>query len=279
MVLAERKQPRDTHLLLRGVWDKKGDKVERDVLNVLAPWPAGEEKTRLGLARWLVVAAKPVGGARHRQPLLANVIRQRAGAHAGRLRLARGGARRIPEVLDWLAVEFMEKRMGRQKGAPLDRYERDLSSTIRSHGNFAGVRSGKSSTRSCGPISHAELDDSRCGLEIERLAHSVAGRSAGASLSAAWRLGRELHGPIQVRTERRGRSVSPHNLRLLAPLGGPDVSVRQRQRRVCEVRTLRTNTPLQALTLLNDLTYVEAARVLAEIALRSAANEKDRLAN
>jgi hypothetical protein len=41
------------------------------------------------------------------------------------------------------------------------------------------------------------------------------------------------------------------------------------QRRVCEVRPVRTNTPLQALTLLNDGSYLEAARALAEQAIRS----------
>jgi hypothetical protein len=42
------------------------------------------------------------------------------------------------------------------------------------------------------------------------------------------------------------------------------------QRRSCEVRVGRTNTPLQALTLLNDETYLEASRVLAELVV----NEK-----
>jgi hypothetical protein len=49
------------------------------------------------------------------------------------------------------------------------------------------------------------------------------------------------------------------------------------QRRVCEVRTPRTNTPLQALTLLNDLTYVESARVLAEHALGATTDGAGRL--
>ena len=42
------------------------------------------------------------------------------------------------------------------------------------------------------------------------------------------------------------------------------------QRRVCEVRTRRTNTPLQALTLLNDQTMLESSRMLAEKALEAA---------
>jgi hypothetical protein len=49
------------------------------------------------------------------------------------------------------------------------------------------------------------------------------------------------------------------------------------QRRVCEVRTARTNTPLQALTLLNDATFLEASRAIAEQAIDSCETTEDQI--
>jgi hypothetical protein len=50
MVLAERKEPRATHVLVRGEWDKKGAAVTADVPAAIAPWEQGEHRTRLELA-------------------------------------------------------------------------------------------------------------------------------------------------------------------------------------------------------------------------------------
>jgi hypothetical protein len=60
MVLAERKEPRTTFVLLRGVWDKHGPEVRPDVPAAIAPWPENEERTRAGLAHWITSPENPL---------------------------------------------------------------------------------------------------------------------------------------------------------------------------------------------------------------------------
>ena len=60
LVLEERKEPRETFVLLRGIWDKHGERVGPGVPAAVAPWPAGEPENRLGLARWLVSPENPL---------------------------------------------------------------------------------------------------------------------------------------------------------------------------------------------------------------------------
>jgi len=108
MVLAERAQPREAHVLVRGVWDKKGAKVEPDVLSLFAPLPADAAKNRLGLARWLVSP---------QNPLTARVVVNRYWQMLFGSGLVRtpedfglqGERPTHPELLDWLAVEFMSQ--------------------------------------------------------------------------------------------------------------------------------------------------------------------------
>ena len=60
MVAKEAAKPRETRLLMRGEYDKKGEKVEPGVPAILPPWPKDEPKNRLGLARWMVDPSHPL---------------------------------------------------------------------------------------------------------------------------------------------------------------------------------------------------------------------------
>src|SRR5262249_31393899 len=60
MVREERMPPRQAPILIRGQYDKHGDKVDPAVVASLAPLPAGLPNSRLGLARWLVDPANPL---------------------------------------------------------------------------------------------------------------------------------------------------------------------------------------------------------------------------
>ena len=60
MVMQEMDKPRDTFMLVRGQYDKRGDKVTPDVPAFLPPIPPGAPANRLGLARWLVDPSHPL---------------------------------------------------------------------------------------------------------------------------------------------------------------------------------------------------------------------------
>src|SRR5205085_5547716 len=105
MVMEELPQPRQTHLLIRGQYDKLGERVEPNVPAALSPLPATAPRTRLGLAQWLVDRANPLTSR-----VFVNRIWQ---LHfgAGLVKTSedfglQGEWPSHPELLDWLASEF-----------------------------------------------------------------------------------------------------------------------------------------------------------------------------
>ncbi len=115
LVLAERAEPRRTRIFRRGDWQRLGDAVEPDVPKVLPPLAADVPRNRLGFAKWIVD---------RRAPTTARVIVNRVWQTyfgQGLFTTPEDIGTRVempshPELLDWLAVEFMEPTTQPRRG-------------------------------------------------------------------------------------------------------------------------------------------------------------------
>ena len=276
MVLSERPEPRPTHVLLRGVWDKKGDIVERDVPAAIAAWTTEQPRTREQLARWIVSRDNPLTA----RVIVNNFWQMLFGA--GLVRTSedfgvQGERPSHPELLDWLAVDFMEN------GWDIKR----LLKLIVTSETYQQSSSVSPSLLARDPENRWLARGSRFRLQSWML-RDAALKSAGLLNPAlggppvrpyqpdgVWEemfMGRFKYEPSEGAAQHR-RTVYAFWRRAIAPTFLFDSA----QRRVCEVRPSRTNTPLQALTLLNDANYLTAARALAGHAIQAGADPTIRL--
>ena len=268
MVAANMQQPRDSFLLIRGQYDKKGDKVVPAVPAALPPMPEGAPTDRLGLAKWLVDPSHPLTARvtvnRYWQQLFGTGIVKTAEDFG-----SQGQWPTHPELLDWLATEFQQSGWNVKHMFKL----MVMSATYRQSSKVSPdlvQRDPENLLLARGPrfrldaevIRDAALSAS--GLLVER----VGGKSVkpyqpdglweavgfvGSNTSAFKRDDGEALYRRGIYTFWKRTSPPPSMLTFDAP-----------SRETCTVRRARTNTPLQALVLLNDTQYVEAARKLAE---------------
>ncbi len=279
MIMQEMTPARETRLLIRGQYDKKGDVVAAAVPASLPQLPKDAPANRLGLAQWLVSPE---------HPLMSRVTVNRYWQlvfGAGLVRSSedfgsQGDVPSHPELLDWLAAEFM------QPTDPQTAARWDVKALIKLMVTSATYRQQSSVTRDLlakDPENRLLARGTRHRLQVEFIrdqALFVSGlldkRVGGASVSPYQPAGlwEELmaradgknwtaqeylqsHGPDLYRRTMYTfwkRTCPPPSL---VTFDAPD-------RETCTVRRSRTNTPLQALVLMNDPTYVEASRKLAE---------------
>jgi hypothetical protein len=274
MILSERGEPRASHVLVRGVWDKHGETVSRRVPDFVLPRAAEESATRLDLAKWLVDRDNPLTAR-----VITNHVWQLLFGH-GLVRTPgdfgqQGEAPSHPELLDWLAVDFMES------GWDLHH----LIRTIVSSRTYQQNSAVSASLIEIDPENRLLARGARYRLPSWMIRDSLLSYSdlinpafGGAPVfphqpEGVWQdqfMGRFTYepsiGPAQYR-----RTLYAFWRRTSGPTFLFDSSARRR----CEVTPRRTNTPLQALTLLNDRTALEAARALADqmLAIRQASND------
>jgi len=267
MVLAERKEPRPTFVLQRGVWDKHGQEVKPDVPSAIAAWVDGQERTRVGLAQWIASTQNPLAArvaVNHLWQILFGQGLVRTTEDFG----LQGERPSHPELLDWLAVDLMEHCW-------------DLKHTLELIATSATYRQSSAASPelwTADPDNRLLARGARYRLPSWMLRDSAL-RASGLIHTAVggppvrpyqpegvWEelfMGRFKYEPSEGSAQYR-RTLYAFWRRSIAPTFLFDSA----QRRMCEVRTGRTNTPLQALTLLNDGTVMEAARELAAQMIR-----------
>lgn len=263
MVLAERPQPRETHILERGVWDAKGAVVQPGVLPAILPWPDEKARTRLDLAKWLVSPDNPLTArvvVNHLWQLMFGSGLVRSTEDFG----LQGELPTHPDLLDWLAVELIEN----------DWNLRHILKLIATSETF----------RQSSEVSPELLErdpDNRLLARAPRF-RLPSWMIRDNALAASGLLNPALGGPPVKPWQPEGvweeifmgrytyqPSVGPAQYRRTLYAywrrsSSPTFLFDSAQRRVCEVRMNLTNTPLHALTLLNDTGMLEASRVLAD---------------
>jgi hypothetical protein len=281
MVMQEMPTPRDAHVLIRGEYDKRGEKVSRAVPAALNPYSKGASNDRLGLARWLADPANPLT-ARVAVNRMWQIHFGTGLVKTGEDFGTQGQYPSHPELLDWLATEFIHS------GWDMKRMHKIIVMS-------SAYRQSSSIPQSAFHKPHLEDPDNRLiwrGPRYRLSAEMVRDQALFASGLLVEKLGgpsvkpyqppglwKELSGADDYQQD-RGENLYRRSLytfwkRTVAPpsLMTFDASTRE----FCSVRESRTNTPLQALTLLNDVTYVEAARLLAQRVLREGQGIDERL--
>jgi hypothetical protein len=282
MVMQDRLQ-RDSFVLKRGEYDKPGEQVQA-ALPASLPAPklavpkSGQSLNRLDLARWLVSSDNP---------LTARVTVNRLWQSlfgVGLVKTAedfgtQGESPSHPELLDWLALEFS----GDATMMVADRW--DLKRALRHMLTSATYRQSSAVNEPRDPDNRWLARGPRFRLPAEMirdaalassglLVETVGGPSVKPYQPAGiWEeLSAEaVPGPFAIYVQDHGpnlyrRGIYTFRKRTVPPpaLAIFDASPRE----ACRVSLPRTNTPLQALNLMNDVTYVEAARALAELAMK-----------
>lgn len=267
MVMEELPQPRVTHVLLRGEYDKPGERVTAGVPASLPPMKGETPRNRLGLARWLVRGDNPLTARvqvnRYWQSYFGVALVKTAEDFGSQ------GERPLQaDLLDWLATEFIAG------GWNIKQLQKTIvmSATYRQSSNVSPAlaeRDPENRLLARGPrvrLSAQMLRDQALavsGLLVERLGGPSVRpyQPAGLWMEVSGRGYEQDHGESLYR-----RSLYTYFKRTVAPpmLATFDAADRE----TCRVRPARTNTPLQALTLMNDVTFVEAARHLGERMMR-----------
>jgi hypothetical protein len=280
LVMEERDTTPQAWILERGEYDQRRDEVAAAVPAVFPDLPKGSPRNRVGLARWLVDPANP---------LTARVTVNRLWQSVFGIGLVKtaedfgvmGESPTHPELLDWLAVEFIESGWD-------VRHMVNLMMTSSAYRQSSRIDPDE---YQIDPDNRYLARGSRRRLDAEVLrdqALYVSGRlvpkMGGPGVkpfqpTGLWRVVAITGSNTRDFKMGTGEALYRRSLYTFWKRTSPPPNMAAFDaptREQCTVRRERTNTPLQALVLMNDPQYFEAARALAELIIHQGKDDSSR---
>ena len=266
-VMGDLDTTRKTFILKRGVYDAPGDEVQPGTPKAILPFSDSYPKNRLGLAKWLFNRKNPLTARVYVNLLWQEFFGKGIVKTPGDFGM-QGDLPSHPQLLDWLAVDFMEH------GWDIKRLVKQMV-TSATYRQSAVISPG---TLAADPDNTLLARGPRYRIQAEFIKDLVLGSSGllnptigGPSVkpyqpAGLWEGATSGRGLLSMYSQDHGANLYRRGMYTLIKRTVPPPSMAifdASNRDLCEVKRLKTNTPLQALMMLNDPTVLEASRVLA----------------
>jgi hypothetical protein len=279
-VMGERDTLRKTFILNRGVYNMPTTEVQPEAIPAVMKFETKFPRSRIGLAQWTVDRRNPLTARVFVNQVWQEIFGRGLVKTSGDFGM-QGEIPSHPELLDWLAVDFMES------GWNIKRLVKKivLSATYRQSAKISTDKLEKDPENIY--LSHAP----RIRLTAEFVRDVVLASSGllnktigGPSVKpyqpkGMWEAATSGRGVLATYKQDEGDALYRRGMYTFIKLTVPPPSMIMfdaSNRDQCEVKRLKTNTPLQALIMMNDPTVLEASRVLAQklVSEQSSTEEK-----
>jgi hypothetical protein len=281
MVMEDMPEPRQTYLLSRGIYNDYGEKVEPSTPENVLPFPEEYPQNRLGLAKWLVNRENPLTSRviinRYWQMIFGTGIVKTSGDFG-----IQGDLPTHPELLDWLANEFMESDWNLRKMLKLMVMSATYQqSSFADSEKYEADPDNKYYSRSSSYRLPAEFIRDNALASGGILVKKIGGPSVKPyQPEGLWEELGDFSFKLHKYKQDSGANLHRRSMYTFARRFSPApymITFDAGNREICITKRVNTNTPLQALNLLNAPQFVEASRFMSERVIKEKETLDDRL--
>ncbi|MFZ9660742.1 MAG: PSD1 and planctomycete cytochrome C domain-containing protein [Chitinophagaceae bacterium] len=269
MVMKDTMCPRVTYVLKRGAYDQKGDTVDYTTPKSILPFDSHKyPKNRLGLAQWLFDPSNPLTARVQANRLWQEIFGRGLVKTSGDFGM-QGELPSHPELLDWLSLEFIKNNWDQKRLIKL----MVMSATYRQSSVITKNKLEKDPeniylSRHTRTRLTAEEQRDLVLASSQLLVPEIGGPSVKPyQPKGIWESSTSGRGQLARYVQDHGESLYRRTMYTFIKRTAPPPSLLvfdASNRDQCEVKRVRTNTPLQALVMLNDPQVLEASRVLSQ---------------